>query len=127
MSVFVLTDYEFSQIVKFCTIHKFYSPEGIREENGMISYRAIGDILKQENVKSVNYLHRENNVLPFNYEDIPQKDILTPVQLFGLLDCLEYQSCEHPGFKDSQAFAIINRLRKLAGTLLDGYSWGGGV
>lgn len=50
-----------------------------------------------------------------------------PAQIFKSCDCYEYQSCEHEGWKASEAHSFIQRLRKAAWSALPGYEsteWG---
>lgn len=47
---------------------------------------------------------------PYVYTD-PMRD-LTPGQVFRAIDCLDYQSCEHDGWRTSEAFAFLTTLRK---------------
>ena len=46
---------------------------------------------------------------PYIYED-PRVE-MTPGQVFEHIDCLDYQSCEHPGWRSSEAFAFLTSLR----------------
>jgi len=43
------------------------------------------------------------------------------VQVLKACDCLEYQSCEHPGWEGSEARAIIEAIRSKAIHALPGY------
>lgn len=45
----------------------------------------------------------------------------TPVELLKLIDCYEYQSCEHDAWEHSTAHALCERLRSYAIHHLDGY------
>lgn len=89
---------------------------------------AIGNILWQENARSVNYRYKE----AYPADKLTARDIslsfdIQPLQLLRALDCLEYQSCETPDFADSEAFIIIKRLIKYAYQAIPGYStsiWG---
>jgi len=49
------------------------------------------------------------------------------VQVLKSIDCLDYQSCEHPGWAASEAKAFIDRLQSAAIHALPGYEaaiWG---
>lgn len=35
-----------------------------------------------------------------------------PAQIFAACDCYDYQSCEHPGWRDSLAASFLYRIRK---------------
>jgi hypothetical protein len=89
---------------------------------------AVGQILLDENIKSVQYRYHDepvdtlpgpvNLVRTYVYE--PGR-ILTIPELFLALDGLEYQSCEHPGWEASEAKAIVNGIRSHAWHNLPGY------
>lgn len=52
---------------------------------------------------------------------------LDPAQILKAADCLEYQSCEHPGWEKSVAHELLGLIRRLAYTSLPGYEmaeWG---
>ena len=97
----------------------------------------LGQILVNENVTSVGYRYstpgrtvyygaeaaaemEDDDMLPgpcdryyigpYVYAD-PRRD-LTPGEVFQAIDCLDYQSCEHPGWRKSEAFAFLTSLRK---------------
>lgn len=51
----------------------------------------------------------------------------SPVQVLKSIACLEYQSCEHPGWTDSEAHAFLRALERRAINALPGYdeaAWG---
>lgn len=92
----------------------------------------VGTILWQENVKSVNARYREQTDLALY--TITERDVIysdwqeiQPVEVIKACHCLEYQSCEHSGWQQSEAKAIIDTLIKASCTALVGYSkaaWG---
>jgi hypothetical protein len=47
--------------------------------------------------------------------------IPTAVEALKLIDCYEYQSCEHPGWKDSEAKRFCDAARRNLVSLLPGY------
>lgn len=62
---------------------------------------------------------------PYVYED-PRRE-LTPGEVFRLIDCLDYQSCEHPTWRTSEVFAFLTALREAYCRRVDGYDaapWG---
>lgn len=81
----------------------------------------VGAVLWAENVRSVNYRYREDEIEQA-YEFTRLRGHPTPVALMSLLHGFEYQACEHPGWRDSEAHAIVRRLERLAMTRLPGYS-----
>lgn len=47
---------------------------------------------------------------PYVYAE--PRETMTPSAVFSLIDRLDYQSCEHPGWRASEAFAFLTALRK---------------
>lgn len=96
-----------------------------------ISPSLLGQILWEENIKSVQYRYgrasRDN--LPgsigesFEYEHVPMRrqGRFSPVQVIKACHCYEYQSCEHPGWRRSLAAAFINELMRNAHHGLPGF------
>jgi len=92
----------------------------------------FGQLLWDENIRSVVYRYPDCNLdaLPgpidcdykygkhgFGFD----KRKYTPVEILKACDCYEYQSCEHPGWRESEAHQIIERIRDSATSKLDGY------
>lgn len=85
---------------------------------------AVGDMLWRENVASLAYRYprdRQPDLL-YRFERYALNDLWTLVKQ---LDCYDYQSCEHPGWSQSDAAALTDRLRRRTlatlGAPLDGY------
>lgn len=70
----------------------------------------IGQMLWNENYASVNYWYSEGEPTP-DYSPTLIDEPLSPIAVLKALDCYEYQSCEHPGWKTSDARALINAIR----------------
>jgi hypothetical protein len=72
----------------------------------------IAQLLWKENHKSVNYRYSEKNrtpkVIPKDY-DYYQNLLaqFTPIEIYKLAQCYEYQSCEHDTYAKSKAHAIV--------------------
>ena len=82
----------------------------------------VGQVLWDENVKSVNYRYDEYRPAEsYHYKPFPVS--LTPANVLGLINCLSYQSCEHPEWEDSEAYAILQSIKAAAIDALPGYSW----
>lgn len=87
---------------------------------------AAGQILVSENVKSVHDRYPGDDpdlgelpgpvdayyMGPYVYADPGRA--LPPAELFASIDCLDYQSCEHDGWRRSEAFAFLEALRNRA-------------
>lgn len=99
----------------------------------------VANMLVRENLASLAYRYPEDKTsatLPGPNESfsITERDFenaggieIDPVQLLKSIKCLEYQSCEHPGWKTSEAHAFCKRLESAAINSLTGYSkavWG---
>lgn len=80
----------------------------------------IGNILLKANYASVNYNYSENIKAPdyvFHYHKAQFK----PVDIIKACNCLDYQSCEVPNWRDTEACRIIETIKDHAITQLPGY------
>lgn len=99
----------------------------------------VGNLLLRENLASVTarYPRESSATLPGPRDhdcEITPADIgrycygvVDPVQVLKACDCLEYQSCEHDGWRASEARAVLEALRRAAWHALPGYDgaeWG---
>lgn len=99
----------------------------------------LGQMLVSENVRSVHHRYPDDDpdlgelpgpidayyMGPYVYSD-PGK-VLTPGELFKALDCYDYQTCEHDGWRKSEAFAFCVQLRDAACRKVSDYEdapWG---
>jgi len=91
---------------------------------------ALADMLHKENALSVNYRYPNHPAeMPhrFTLADVNAAPSLSPVEVIKACDCLEYQSCEHPGWKQSRARELVRTIRGAAINALPGYDaapWG---
>jgi len=89
----------------------------------------VGRTLWTENARSVAYRYRDA-ISPDveHYEHTsPGIGAFDPVKGLKLIACYEYQSCEHPEWKDSDAKRICAQLRSTCINHLAGYDaapWG---
>jgi len=89
----------------------------------------IATMLWRENAKSVNHRYKQNGDIA-DYEITPADLKLMsvdPIQLIKSCDYLDYQSCEHEDWRESNAKAFLDSLRRDAVCALPGYSeamWG---
>lgn len=84
-----------------------------------------GALLWQENRVSVNHRYHDGDEIDALYRFA--RFAQNPVTVLKLIDCYEYQSCEHPGWEESQAKRLSGQLRKQAISKLPGYDeapWG---
>lgn len=79
-----------------------------------------GAVLHAENRASVNHRYDEDEIeAPYAFTCyIGQPD---PVAILSAIACYEYQSCEHPGWKRSDARAFCEALRAKMVRALPGY------
>ena len=77
--------------------------------------------LFEENCRSVDHRYGEVNARDYRYTAPDYWNLLSPVQILKACNCLEYQSCEHPGWPDSQARANLEVIRAYAVRMLPGY------
>lgn len=89
----------------------------------------VGAELWNENRISVGYRYSEP--VEMSGYTFPTSAWLKPhaeaVALLKAADCLEYQSCEHPGWQTSRAKALLDSIREGAWRQLPGYAeanWG---
>jgi hypothetical protein len=100
----------------------------------------VANMLWRENIASVSYRYPEDKTSatlpgPVDREEITERDfilgrIIRPVQVLKSCQCFDYQSCEHPGWKASEARAFIEALKARAINSLPGYEeaeWGAPV
>ena len=100
---------------------------------------AVGRMLWAENLASVAARYpadksgerpgpsgfRDEDVESYRFDSIPGR--IDPVVVLKSIDCYEYQSCEHKGWRTSEAHAFCDALRKAAIGRLTGYGdapWG---
>jgi hypothetical protein len=77
---------------------------------GHTDANAIGDILHTENVRSVNYRYDETTEPSFQLCERAAFHEFSHVQIVKAARCLSYQSCEHPGYPDSEACKIVQAI-----------------
>jgi hypothetical protein len=72
----------------------------------------IGRALWKENARSVAYRYKEASDTQWEgYKHTALAVDMTPIQAYKLVDCLEYQSCEHPGWETSEANKLCRRIK----------------
>jgi hypothetical protein len=98
----------------------------LRERHRELRYEnatEVGRMLLAENYRSVYHRYDEGPKAeledPYVYSPSPVKK--DPVQVLSAINCLEYQSCEHPEWADSEAKAFLDALAHKAILSLPGY------
>lgn len=88
---------------------------------------ALANMLAAENAKSVAYRYQEaesgfqfssaQQVVNFARYDLARN----PVAILKAIQCLKYQSCEHPGWQESEAKLALSHIQSAAIRELPGY------
>jgi hypothetical protein len=97
----------------------------------------VANMLYLENIRSVSHrypgdkssatLPGTSGGSPITARDFIGSPDIDPVQVLKAIHCLDYQSCEHPGWEASEAHAFLASLSKAAVCVLPGYeaaNWG---
>lgn len=77
---------------------------------GAVGFRELGQRLWHENHRSVNHRYSEDTPTP-RYELRTTEATLGPIVVLKAVACFQYQSCEHPGWPDSEAHDLMEALR----------------
>lgn len=86
----------------------------------------VGQMLWDENYASVNYRYKSGDA-PERFKHMVVKHRLTFAEAFKAINCYEYQSCEHPGWENSNAKAFCDALTARLIRAMPGYDdapWG---
>ena len=127
MSAFIVSDTHINALVRYASRHNVRAFHG----NPLAMFQvkdneqAAAELLLAENVKSVNYRYRDNEVMSITYDR--GAPILTAIQAIKAAQCLRYQSCECDDFEESIAFKLIEAIIADAIPRLEGYEsaeWG---
>lgn len=95
----------------------------------------IAQLLWDENIRSVEYRYGTEDSLPGPVDENYKVGRVSSGPLMGMdyaqafksIHCLEYQSCEHPGWEGSQAYALLQAMSGALARVLPGYeeaAWG---
>jgi hypothetical protein len=79
----------------------------------------IGQLLLDENVKSVAYRYNDSSgddlpgdeVREYHYEPTGLRGEATPQQILQACQGYDYQSCEHPKYRSSEAFQLLEAIK----------------
>ena len=82
----------------------------------------LGQLLLEENAASVNYRYPGDPEPPADEYQCRTATRLPAVDVLMALDGYEYQSCEHPGWRTSEARSFTDALRRAVIGHLPGYS-----
>lgn len=73
----------------------------------------LGQVLWDENYRSVNFRYREDTETPDYIRDVFDAPF-HPIAILKAIDCYEYQSCECSDFEETSAFAWTGLMRVAA-------------
>lgn len=107
MSAFIVTRTHIDAIVTTLFEQECSSIKEILKNYGN-NQDLIGLTLWNENYKSVNYRYEENDSTP---QYIHRPKVVKLMQSLKAIDCLNYQSCEHPDYRKSEANKILSTLK----------------
>lgn len=125
MSAWICSDKHINAMVTFAASHDVYvyvksEPFYVRRNCQMTA-----EILKAQNVRSVDYRYSEFNCLsPIRYTPT---NGYTAVQIIKACHCYDYQACETPDYEETTAKRICDAIESAAINALPGYdeaAWG---
>jgi hypothetical protein len=82
---------------------------------------SIGSMLLFENEFSVAWPNVGSVPAAIYYKYVAPRIYPTVIQVLKLISSLDYQSCEHPTWKESEAYACLSYLKDWLITQLPGY------
>lgn len=84
------------------------------------SVQEIGEILLNENIESIRFRYPDDRENYMGFEIDERAAFLRPalVQIVKAANCLEYQSCEHNDYQQSEAYRMTKAVSALALRLL---------
>ena len=121
MSAFIVSDSHINALVRYASRHnvRVFHSKPLTAFRVQDNEQEAASLLLDENVKSVNYRYRDNEVMSITYD--MGAPILTAIQAIKAAQCLRYQSCEHSDYEDSIAFKLVEAIITDAIPRLDGY------
>ena len=113
MSAFITSDTHIATLAyNYLIMVKEESPDDLYQDLNRI--RPLARLLLTENTKSVNY--RYNKQHGYKLPKTFKIKKVTIVELYKLIQCWKYQTCEHPNHEKSKAWKMIVELEL---TILD--------
>ena len=136
MSAFMQSDLHFSYLCMAASFpfgygndcRYYYGGEWLRIQG---REQEVGQILKDQNVRSVDYRYRDNpnagtdgDLPPFVFSGMSRLPKFGAVAIILAVDGYIYQAEETPDWEETEAYAIAHALREHAIRKLEGYSGG---
>lgn len=113
MSAFIVNNYHIDVLVNYAVFNRLYYCHNDKVVHCEKNPDVIGQVLLAENYRSVNHRYEENDTAP-SYKFRVLSKSFSAIQIIKACNCLEYQSCEHDEWKDSEAYKIVNSIREHA-------------
>ncbi len=127
MSAFICNQKHINALVRFFATSRddlYIYNNGVKDPikftNSPTDLTKLGQILIDENYKSVNSRYNENDK-PERFVYNWNTKYYEPPQILKALACLRYQSCETNEYEDSIAYKIVEALESRAINKLPGY------
>lgn len=128
MSAFVVSTDHINAILNWANqqrdVIRFYIPGTDRRyysADQIDDLTAVGELLLTENVRSVNHRYQDHGGQEAFTFNLKIHQHLKPVEVIKLCNCLRYQSCEHPEWKQSFANKVLDTIISAAIYNLPGY------
>lgn len=99
----------------------YHGPTKVRRVLDYTTADETGGMLLAQNARSVGYRYAEDVPVEEYVHATPRYE-WTATDALKMVACYEYQSCEDPGWTDSQARAFCHYLRDALIAALPGYS-----
>ena len=104
----------------------FIKQRGIRPA---MTVQEIGEKLYSENVKSIRYRYPDDDEDYGKFAIDERAAFIRPslVQIIKAANCLDYQSCEHPSYRQSEVCRMLDAVTALAlkelPVRVNGHAW----
>ena len=113
MSAWILSDIHINAILtayKETWKYRHCSKEHKDLEPSEKDLTTLGQMLVDENYKSINCRYEEKTeARTFKFK---KTKLYSPIQIWVFIDCYEYQTCEHEGWKTSDAKKFLDKIRE---------------
>lgn len=128
MSAFLVSNTHINALVRWASLKDVTVYHGNPSHRWQVagSEQEIAEALLSENVKSVQHRYDDEvSAQSIVYNSAVR--LLTPVEVLKSVQCLKYQSNEHPEWKASLSYAVCHGIEQAAIKALPGYGeapWG---
>lgn len=122
MSAYICNPETFAALATFGHHASIYGRNGQRLER-----ESIAATLYAANVASVNHRYSENTSEELPGAEFERVLFVSPMWIVKACDCVQYQSCERADYYSSEAWEILEQIKRAAVRALPGYDdapWG---